>query len=146
MKNAKRGDLLKEVQSGVIVHGCNAQGVMGGGFALQVKERYPKAFSEYVKFCDNHKGPLLGSVQFIQVTDSLVIANAITQDLYGTNKRQVDYEAVARCFEVIKMAHSDSNIHYPMIGAGLGGGKWTIIYAIINETLKDCNHTLWIYK
>jgi O-acetyl-ADP-ribose deacetylase (regulator of RNase III) len=36
-------------------------------------------------------------------------------------------------------------IAYPMIGAGLGGGDWSIIYKIIREELKDQNHTLVEY-
>ena len=32
----KKGDLLS-VTKGIIAHGCNAQGVMGSGVALQIK-------------------------------------------------------------------------------------------------------------
>lgn len=158
MKYHKVGDLLAEVTEGIIVHGCNAQGVMGGGFALQVKNRYPKAFEGYLRTLDKHKKngcpSCLGSVSLVRVTPDLYIANAITQNFYGTEKRHADYEAIARAFEVISEYHyfgsnseiKDIPIHYPMIGAGLAGGNWTIISTIIDETLKGCDHTLWTLK
>lgn len=31
----------------------------------------------------------------------------------------------------------------PKIGAGLGGGNWEVIEAIINHRLKDHNVTVW---
>jgi O-acetyl-ADP-ribose deacetylase (regulator of RNase III) len=36
MKQIKFGDIL-DAQYGIIVHGCNAQGVMGSGTALHIK-------------------------------------------------------------------------------------------------------------
>ena len=144
MKYHKVGDLLAEVTEGIIVHGCNAQGVMGGGFALQVKNRYRGAYSEYQLFCMRERA--VGEVNLVQVSDTLFIANAITQEFYGTHKRQVDYEGVAQCFETIAAQCARIPIHYPMIGAGLAGGNWTIISTIIDETLKGCDHTLWTLK
>ena len=35
-------------------------------------------------------------------------------------------------------------IHYPKIGAGLGGGDWNTINNIICEELKDHEHNLWV--
>lgn len=150
MMKIKEGDLLKEVHGGIIVHGCNAQGVMGGGFALQVKNLYPKAYDRYTKMLHRHKEngctSCLGSVSVVKVTPDLIIANAITQDFYGTDRRHVDYEAIAHSFELIARAYPDTPIHYPMIGAGLAGGNWTIISTIINETLMGLDHTLWVLK
>lgn len=146
------GDLLANVNRGIIVHGCNAQGVMGGGFALQVKNRYPKAYRAYVDMLGKHKASgcddCLGSISMVRVDQELYIANAITQEFYGTDRRHVNYEAIAHAFELLKRHCSTLNlpIHYPMIGAGLAGGNWTIISTIIDETLIGCDHTLWTLK
>lgn len=153
----KIGDLLKEVNYGVIVHGCNAQGVMGSGFARQVKELYPKAFEKYARWCNSHyaayddhaydiRSLIIGTVVPVEVKPNLVICNAITQFEYGTDRRHVDYEAIAEAFELISKTYAGSDIHFPMIGAGLGGGNWNIISTIIEETCKNCNLTLWIRK
>ena len=42
----KNGDLLN-VTEGIILHGCNGQGVMGAGVAKAIKMKYPEAFTAY---------------------------------------------------------------------------------------------------
>ncbi|ESQ88967.1 hypothetical protein ABAC460_14395 [Asticcacaulis sp. AC460] len=42
----KTGDLL-EAPERVICHGCNAQGVMGSGIAVPIRNRYPMVFKAY---------------------------------------------------------------------------------------------------
>lgn len=143
------GDILKNVKSGIIVHGCNAQSVMGGGIALQIKQKYPQAYQDYktgLESCVNLKMNPLGKIFVSHIEGDLYIANAITQNQFGTNRRQVDYEALARCFEQISKVRPSIPIHYPLIGAGLAGGNWTIISTIIDETLQGHDHTLWTLK
>ena len=148
----KVGDVLKEVTHGIIVHGCNARGVMGGGIAKQVKETYPEVYSKYRILCIDesfeYSSDLLGCIVPVRVNPNLIIINAITQDGYGDGRRQVNYDAVAECFFRITKdtMFTGLPIHYPMIGAGLGGGNWNIISTIINETLQDRDHTLWTLK
>lgn len=130
----RKGNLLN-VEKGIIAHGCNSRGVMGSGVAFAVKKKYPQAFDAYVNFTVGGLRPL-GAVSYCCITDDLIIANAITQDDYGTYKRMVNYEAVAKAFEDIddKAQRFKTEIHIPKIGAGLGGGSWRIIEAIIEET------------
>lgn len=142
MKNIRIGDIFS-VKKGIIVHGCNALGVMNAGVAKIVKELYPKAYEDYLSFLSSNRSSL-GKVCFSQVSDDLIIANAITQYEYGRKRRYVNYEAVASCFEMIGIKGKEYHVHYPMIGAGLGGGNWNIISTIIDETLIDLDHTLWI--
>jgi len=151
------GDLLENVtKDAIIVHGCNAQGVMGGGIALQVKNKYPKAYEGYCDFLRRAETEFgmtrteqaLGGVMTVYVGSNLYIANAITQDRFGTKSRHVNYEAIARAFEIVAKTSDKLNlpIHYPMIGAGLAGGNWNIISTIIEETLIGYDHTLWVLK
>lgn len=138
----RKGSLL-DVTAGIIVHGANAQGVMGSGVALAVKNKYPECFTEY--HCEYVKlGLSLGSIVWwsnavdnpeLLVHETLFIANAITQQNYGTDRRHVNYVAVAEVFkEVIRQANATKlDVHFPKIGAGLGGGQWEIIEAIIND-------------
>ena len=45
----KLGDICS-VNSGIIVHGCNAQGVMGSGVAKAIRLKYPQVFEDYKNF------------------------------------------------------------------------------------------------
>lgn len=126
----RKGNLL-DVTEGIIVHGCNAQGVMGSGVALAIKNKYPEA---YIAYLENTK--FLGSCSKEWVTDDVLLINGITQQYYGKDgKRYVNYAAICEVFkEAIMQARVYSySLNFPKIGAGLGGGDWNIIEQLIND-------------
>ena len=88
------GDILQASED-IICHSCNCQGVMGGGVAKQIKEKYPDIYRQYKKLCDRTESKeLLGSVQLIGCDDGKIIANLFGQYKYGTDKQQTDYKAL----------------------------------------------------
>jgi len=137
------GNLLN-VKEGHIVHGCNAQGVMGSGVALAIKQTYPAVFTHYRNIHENSGLPL-GEAYPVRINNQLVVWNAITQDTYGYGTRQVSYDAIQLCFERInRYLHTDnqllttstpSHLYIPLIGAARGGGNWEIIREIIEQTM-----------
>ena len=145
--NIKVGDIFEEATEGYIMHGCNAQGVMGSGVAKIVKDRYFEAFKTYAS---QHPYYILGEVIPQKVTDDLVIINAITQDQFGTHKVQVDYDAVEQaCRGAQYLANSgmveSKEIHFPFIGAGLAGGdEHTLLTIFDRQFSHDQDGTLWL--
>jgi O-acetyl-ADP-ribose deacetylase (regulator of RNase III) len=142
----KTGNLM-DVTKGHIIHGCNAQGVMGSGVALAVKNKYPGAFLDYRSIFED-EGLDLGIAYPYMPTTELVIWNAITQEGFGQLGRNCSYDAIETCFADINQAVLSLNeiskeIHIPMIGAGLGGGNWEIIREIIEQSCT-VPVTLWI--
>lgn len=129
-----RGDLLS-VESGIIAHGCNAKGVMGGGVALAIRKKYPQVFNEY-RDTFIKSGLRLGEASAIRVSDDLTIWNLITQSSYGSDGRRfVNYAAIAKSFcMMMEKVDQDAVISIPSIGAGLGGGDINVILDII----RDC--------
>ncbi len=101
------GNLIELAKNGtfdVIVHGCNCWHVMGGGIALQIKEYFPAAYHADLA---TKKGDILKLGDYSRAVIPiegrlLVVVNAYTQLGYGTVKRQVNYEAVADVFNLIK--------------------------------------------
>lgn len=144
------GDVLA-VERGIILHGCNAQGVMGSGIARQVKEKFPVAYTKY-KMTEQEEGLELGTINIASIVPKQkYIINCITQNLYGEYQRQVDYEAVAECMEELadrlRVTEFNLPICFPQIGAGLGGGNWKIISTIIDEIIPDkYEKILYLYK
>lgn len=143
MKQIIIGDALSHV-NGLIVHGCNAQGVMGSGIALTIRNTYPTAYNEYVTTYNQQGGLVLGQIIPVEVEPDKWIINAITQEFFGNDgKRYVSYEAVALAFEAVRdYARQVAQVRgflpdivYPLIGAGLARGNWHIIDKIIDETL-----------
>lgn len=125
---------LLDVDDGIILHGCNAQGVMGSGVALQVKTKYPEAYQTYLE--DYSSGNLsLGSISVHYANPELVIVSAITQEFYGRDHsvRYINYGAIASVFAKVRNAFPGWTVHIPKIGAGLGNGDWSIIEEIIDQ-------------
>lgn len=131
----KSGDLLN-VKTGVIAHGCNAQGVMGSGVAKQIKAKYPQAYLDYLKDYQTYSDTMR-TISLTAVSKNLWIANCVTQRYYGTDPHTVyvSYPSIECCFTQLKASFSvgDVTIHIPKIGAGLANGDWNIIETIINK-------------
>ena len=129
---------ITTIKSGIICHGCNAQSVMGSGVAHQLRIAYPSIFEDYLKHLNNHPNPL-GTVCLSIINDDLIIANMITQWNFGTDGKFVSYEAVRDGFSKVKDTAINLNmdVHFPLIGAGLGGGDWSIISTIIESVFAD---------
>lgn len=134
----------------VIVHGCNDQGVMGSGIALQVKTLYPEAYDVYRKEFLKKDGLLEGGTFTYAESNGKTIVNMITQNFYGRDgKRYVKYDWIADGFyELDRMCESvgQKNIAMPQIGAGLGGGDWGVIEKIIESECKFVQPNVYIYK
>lgn len=129
-----KGDLLTtDIRH--IIHGCNAQGVMGSGVAKAIREKYPNAYRDYQETYNN-KGLDLGNIVVSVQNDGKVIHNAITQKNYGRDKNTVyaSYWAIAEVFSKIE-SWSIKEIAMPKLGAGLANGDWNVISAIIENTL-----------
>ena len=142
-----KGDLFA-TNIKIIAHGCNAQGVMGSGVAKIIREKYPKAYQRYRYQYEERGGLKLGDIITVPCGDRVsdpdnykIIINAITQEFYGSDgKRYVSYDAVAESMKKINQMfeiYGFEEIAMPKIGAGYGGGEWTVIEAIIESELTN---------
>jgi len=137
----KKGDLLqamrdKEVDH--IIHGCNSLGVMGSGIAKQIRDEYPKCFEVY------KNGVLRLGWSSHYKDGEASIFNLITQsDFHPRTVRHCNYEALAVGLHDLNELYAGSHFGLPKIGAGLGGGDWNVIEAIIKSEMKDCKVTIY---
>lgn len=146
----KCGNLFENVKHGYIIHGCNAQGVMGSGVAAIIRNDYPVAYQAYIA---QNPYYILGEVIPAKVDDNLVIINAITQEYYGTDRVHADYAAIEQAMKGLKhlvesgMIES-KEIHFPFIGGGLAGGDphtlLTIFDQQFSDSITDLEATLWL--
>lgn len=153
MSNQTVEGSLLDARVGIIVHGCNAQGVMGSGVAAAVRSCYPQAYKDYRQAYEKQGSQLgVGQIIWTKVSSEpkLAVANAITQKFYGRDPKvvYVDYDALGLVFEKIGVAARrwEVPVHYPMIGAGLANGDWSVILPLIEKGLQGVEHTLWLPK
>jgi len=150
MKTIK-GDLIDLALKGefdLIVHGCNCFCNMGAGIAKTIKQKFPAAYQADL---ETQKGDesKLGKISWAEIeleSGSLIVVNGYTQFDWRGRGVKADYDAMRNVFKSIKENFSGKRIGYPAIGAGLARGDWKIISAIINEELKDENHTFVEYS
>jgi O-acetyl-ADP-ribose deacetylase (regulator of RNase III) len=141
-----QGDLL-ESDCNIIAHGCNCFNTMGSGIARAIRTKYPEA---YKADCKTVKGDptKLGKYTYTAVyyAEPLLpnklwfILNLYTQYTFGTEVKQLDYEALANCLEGLKTFcanYPTAKIGLPRIGCGLAGGDWLIVKAFIEATFPD---------
>lgn len=145
-----RGDLVRLALDGVfdvVVHGCNCQCVMGAGIAKAIRAAFSAAFEADRATARGDRGKLgtFSSAMVASGGRSITIVNAYTQFHWRGRKPLVDYEAIRSVFRRIRSAFHGQRIGYPRIGAGLAGGDWSTIAAIIDDALAGEDHKLVDY-
>jgi len=132
-----------ESQPGILAHVCNDAGLWGRGFVLALSRRWNGPEEVY----RSYPRPLeMGSVQFVPVSRSLVVANMVAQT-HPTDAHPLSYHglrvALSRVFS--KAAETKSNVHMPLIGADLAGGDWRKVAEVITEELVQKGIQVYVY-
>lgn len=140
---------LLDVDSGVIAHGCNAQGVMGSGVAKQLRYKYPEVYTSYSSALVDFGRHWCGAVDFVRVSPRLIVANMITQEYYGRDgAHYVSYAALQIAMQSVleQSKNMGLDVHIPyMVGAGLGGGDLTKIKSIYEDCSTAANKNIYCH-
>jgi len=156
--NTVRGVNILSQQNGILVHCANAQGVMGAGIALQIKQLYPQVYYDYKEHLKCMKSDeVMGSICITQILEKFYIVTGIGQLYYGrnnvyihnrgTNSAYVDYNSIDNIFSKVKELAMDTKLRviFPKIGAGLAGGDWVKINDIIEKIMyPEVSCTLYL--
>lgn len=149
--NTVHGDIIDLALQGrfdVIVHGCNCFCTMAAGVARVIQEEFPEAYAADLVTGKGDRNKL-GNFSCATVRRGdrqITIVNGYTQYHFHGEEVLVDYSAVRRLFARIKDRFAGQRIGYPKIGAGLGGGDWRRISAIIDEELAGEDHSLVLHS
>lgn len=149
-------DLLR-AESGFVCHGVNCCGKMGKGIALAVRQKYPKAYHQYLDLWMTYGSVtgddrLLGIAQFVSVGPQLWIVNCHNQVFYGNHEivkgcptGHFSYQAFDQCFDqVTLLAHSTGlPVHVPKIGCNLAGAEWGKVSDIIETYAHRAEIVHW---
>ena len=158
------GDLIQlalDKKFDVIIHGCNCFCTMGAGIAKSIKTEFPEAYkADCLTACgDYDKLGTISTAAVVRDKHEVVIVNAYTQFHYrgsatlarkNGDYRGIDgktnYQAIESCMQQVKEKYTGKRIGYPLIGAGLGGGDWSIISKIINRVFDGEDHQLVVLR
>ena len=136
----------------IIVHVCNDIGKWGKGFVLAISKRWKEPEQVYKHSFSDVPKPVLGNVQFIRLSDSIIIANIIGQHGICSPRNKtalapIRYDAVFDgLHQVMDCAIKfDASVHMPRIGCGLAGGTWENIEPLINASLIEKGVDVFVY-
>lgn len=133
----------------IIAHVCNDIGAWGAGFVVPLGRRWPAAKDQYEKW--HRSGALfeLGRIAVVSVGDNVWVANMIAQ--HGVRRRRGEvplrYDALAVCLEKLagRAVELEATVAMPRIGAGLAGGDWERISALIEEHVCGAGVPVVVY-
>lgn len=76
-----------------------------------------------------------------------VIINLFAQDKYGYDGRcYTDYDALRKCLETVNKQFAGKRVAMPyLMACHRGGGDWSVVSKMIEDTLTDCDVTLYEY-
>ena len=136
-----KGNLLDfPNNSNVICHCISSRQVsMGAGIAKAIREEYPAALEAYQKAFDSGSCQL-GTFSVAEVAGGKRVVNLVTQENLGTDRRQVDYEALYTALNtlrrVMENARDEGRIYrlaMPWLSCGLAGGSTKVVGAMIED-------------
>ena len=159
------GDLLKS-GCDIICHQVNEYGVMGAGIAKQIKEKYPKAFEDYVKAIKEKtsKGENLPLIALSKQPDGVIVANMFTQRRGETDLELLRNAVVFLGMQIIdlfitKLKFNDKNgaffdrpfrvgIPYKY-GCGIAKGDWESVLKVWEDVFGEMEYIdleVWKYN
>ena len=134
------GNLL-DSKANILCHQVNFTGVMGGGIALALKNRFMSEgqYRSYQAYCDGLREKALGTILYTQIGENRFIANMFCQNAWADSGSLTNYEAMERCFREIEFAAARNHLSVAIpgyIGCGIAGGDWTTVCGIINRVFR----------
>jgi O-acetyl-ADP-ribose deacetylase (regulator of RNase III) len=131
----------------ILAHIVNNSGRWGAGFTRALNRRFAGLERDYREWHGSYRiqpvpaREMLGKIRSCWVSDTLCVVHMCAQNgISYTGERTVDYIALSRALQQLALHVAVTGavrVHMPRIGAGLGGGDWTIIGALITDTLIE---------
>lgn len=112
-----------------LAHGCNCQGVMGAGIAVQFRERWPRMYAEYRRRCsvgEFRLGDVMmwRDIGWAMPFSPVTIFNLATQDRPGPDARLDALTVSVARMLLLAGRNGITAVGMPMIGCGIGGLEW----------------------
>ncbi|APC44464.1 hypothetical protein [Pseudoalteromonas phage PH357] len=153
-----KGDAITALLNGDIdylVHQTNAVGGFGSGIAGQIRKRIPQAYQAYKDNYDFWINQGYDNIPLGNISTGGNVIHLHSQLNYGrSGKRYTNYGAMANGFNYLPEVLYDMDespedivIGLPyLMGCGLGGGDWNIVYELIEQCLAPNVKEVIIYQ
>jgi len=111
----------------------------GHGFAPQLRQRFPGLQEDFREWAEGPSGLALGRIHLHEVEPGLRVCTMVAQHGYGARAAKIPlrYAALEECLRRLRaeLQKNSASVHMPRIGAGQGGGDWSVIEEMIGRQL-----------
>lgn len=122
----------------------------GGGFAAQVRRRFPHVWSDFrQQAVAGRAAPELGSVFISTLNANVQIVHMVAQHGIGPSSTQrLRFAPLAECLSIVRTSAEKigATVHMPRIGTGHGGASWEIVKELITDELVDRGIDTTVYQ
>ncbi len=128
-----KGNLF-DASTDALAHGCNVQGKMHQGIAVEFRERYPEMFVDYKQRCEREEFQLGQGYIFCR-EEKLYIINLATQGEEGARVQHIDTALawLARSYMNFRI----QSVAMPRIGCGLGKLEWEVVHPLFEKYFEN---------
>lgn len=144
MLSEVEGDLF---DSGLpaLAHGCNLQGVMGAGIAVEFRTQYPAMFDRYQALCAERKFHLGSVFPYRDPETGTYIFNLGTQPRPGrcASLLAIEFAIIEALDTAIQW--KIPRIGLPRIGCGIGGLEWSDVRRSLENASRFSTTELVVY-
>ena len=137
------GDILKS-NAQTLINTVNCVGVMGKGIALELKNRFPEMYEDYVGRC--HRGEIKPGIPYVyQTLFPPQIVNFPTKDHWKSLSKVSDIERGLQCLAEHYQDWGITSLAIPPLGCGNGQLDWRIVGPLIYRFAKSLAIPVEIY-
>lgn len=148
------GDALKprgkgiKIVAQVVPDSSTAWG--GGGFAAQVRKRFPEAWQEFkTQATSKNKKFSLGTSYRSTINESVKLFSMVAQRGFGpSDQPRIRYSALSDCLRELADCACEQNasVHMPRIGTGQAGGDWGVVRELILDIIVQRGINVTVYS
>ena len=138
------GDLfLSSAQT--ITNPINCRGVMGGGLALEFRQRFPDMFQDYVQRC--RRGDVRTGKPYVWRSPAgQQVLNFPTKDDWRDPSRLEYIEQGLRYLVDHCSEMETTSLALPALGCGLGGLEWRVVRPVMERELSRLSISVEIFE
>lgn len=122
----------------------------GGGFAFNLRKRYPSAWQQFHERVGYATGRLqLGSAVRGRLGENIYALHMIAQHGFGpTPLPRIRYSALGQCLRALRdwALELQASVHLPRIGTGEAGGRWELICELLETELVARGVSATVYR
>lgn len=141
MLKTVKSDLFYFARPTYFAHACNCWGAWGNGIAVEFRNRYPKSYAVYQKFCEDGAKP--GNVLITRENIICLFTSVGVSSQKSPPDEIIKYTEIA-LRKLMDALPPNAKIYSPKFNSGLFAVPWHLTEQTLMEVLKKRPDVDWV--